>query len=90
MSVPSPPAAFGVPEKSTGRVKPRWSWVASVTPPLEPLSITGLLGCSASVCVGPPLLPKAAASSGFEVRSVASGAAKPGFLRLSSSPPSRS
>src|SRR5437764_5893851 len=53
MSEPSPPLTFGIPPKSLGRGRPRWS---VVSPALRcPRSIAGLPGSSACVFVGPPL-----------------------------------
>ena len=64
MSVPSPPAAFGMELLSTVREKPRWSVVNEpVRPLLVPLSMAGLPWSRATVWVGPPLLRKPLGSS---------------------------
>ena len=56
MSLLSPPGAGAIAGLSNGRGWPRWSIVA---PRLFPLSRAGLSGCSAMVCVGPPLVLQA-------------------------------
>ena len=61
MSVPLPPAAFGVAGLSKVRAKPgpRWSAVKFPAKPLlVPLSMAGLLKSSAMVGVRPPLFCK--------------------------------
>ena len=52
-SVPSPPAAFVLLGRSTGRGRSRWS--RSIPGAASPLSIAGLVDSSAIVCVGPRL-----------------------------------